>query len=69
MNAGIEDVLNELQDQDSSTQYDNEYVKFLQKIYDEKIIDVVVEKKKKRTRNGNKNNLGKLFNDDNKKQE
>lgn len=66
MNAGIEDVLNEIQDQDSNTPYDNEYVKFLQKIYDEKIVDVSVDKKQKRTRTGKKNSLETYFDDDDK---
>jgi len=50
MNADLEGVLNELQEQDNGVQYDNEYIKFLQQLNDDKNIDLTVQTKKKRTR-------------------
>lgn len=50
MNAEIEGVLHELQSQDSSNKYDNEYIKFLQALNDEKGIDLTFEPKTKRKR-------------------
>lgn len=68
MNADFEGVMNELQSQDSGTQFDNEYISYLKQLNDDKDIDLTVEKKKKRTRNkNNENSLEGLLEDDIKK--
>jgi len=64
MNADIEGVLSELQEQDNGVQYDNEYIKFLQQLNDDKNIDLTVEKKKKRTRTTKNNNSLESYLDD-----
>lgn len=50
MNFDIEGVINELQDHDSGVKYDNDYIKFLRNLNDEKQIDLTVTKKEKRKR-------------------
>lgn len=48
MNAGIDDVMSELQGHDAGTVFDNDYVDFMQKIYDTKDVDLTIKKKPKK---------------------
>jgi len=63
MNAGIDDVMSELQEHDTGKNFDNDYIDFMQKIYDTKDIDLTVEKKKKKTKKDSTESLEGLFGD------
>lgn len=64
MNAGIDDFISELQSQDKNDQFDNDYIEFLQTMYDDKDVDVVVEKTKRNRNKVKDNSLENLFEDE-----
>lgn len=61
MNAGIDDVMSELQDHDSGKTFDNDYIDFMQKIYDTKDVDLTIKKKTKKVKK--ETNLEDMFDD------
>lgn len=64
MNAGVDDLITEMQSHDSGQKYDNDYLSFLQKLNDDKDIDLTVDAKKKRGPRTSKNSLEEYFDTD-----